>query len=486
MAIDPNILLQYRGPDIGNALLRGVQTAESLQSMKLRGEQAQQKKLMDDQKFQQAEREAALFKAGTAASKIKPLIQAKDIEGIKNILSTSGLPEDEVERYSLYAEAGRWDQLSNVADETIELARSGKVFERDYASSAGGYVSSSKQDFAMLRELESAVRNAPAGSEQQMIAQKDLENFQKLVISPKYYSQGGGLYGEYNPLGRTATQLPVTGTSGGTKVNGTGGPFPPSPNVPPTGASVDLGASIDEGAGGGSTTTPEKIPSPEKTISPEEVIRDREMKLTSAIKTGELDAKQIAELQTQVNSTRSKMKGLAARYKNTNLGGYNLGELLRNAPQTGIGGMIATAGTYFVNGLEEARSRAKIETLFQELVKLQPFPPGAQSEAEMIARQRVVGDILGNGSLTPQDKLEMISGYFDGLNAEAQEQWLILNETRERQGMSKVPTPYDQGEVFGITPEGNIGNIGTGGGTAAPTNAPADVEPGQFKVRRIQ
>ena len=109
MAIDPNILLQYQGADIGNALLRGLQGASAIQSM----QQAIQEKPYREQLLKaQAEAapvaiEAQRLKnltdqqklgvqgAALAAQQAVPYLQSGDMAGLRNFLSGTNLLDEQ-------------------------------------------------------------------------------------------------------------------------------------------------------------------------------------------------------------------------------------------------------------------------------------------------------------------------------------------------------------------------------------------------------
>lgn len=129
MAIDANILLQGRSPDVGNALLKGFQGAETLQMMNIRQQQAQQTQLANQQKLQEQEMLAGILKDATIASRLMPAIANKDAQTFKQGIAEAGLPAEDVDLYSAYAEAGRWDQLGQFANQTIQLARDTGIFQ---------------------------------------------------------------------------------------------------------------------------------------------------------------------------------------------------------------------------------------------------------------------------------------------------------------------------------------------------------------------
>lgn len=480
MPINPNILLQGQVADIGKAVGQGLEAYRQAQEGAL-----------SQQKFQQAQFEADLLKGGVAASRLKPFITSKDYTGFKTQLQREGLDQEDMDMLDTYARANRWDELGGIADQFIQTARDSGVFQRDYAAAgAGGYTPSAVQLFEYRKKLVEQGDEAA------------LREFDNIVKTSQIVPGGGETRYARNPITGKTELIDVTGGTGGT---GAGGPKLTRKDLPP-GANVILdksrsgreGLTTDEfadyllsqgeedwanfirnlgkgTASEGGAVTPDKLSIPQPSGGPAtqaemeqpvgdsaEVIKRRERELAAAKKTGELDAKEIADLRNQVNATRSNIARFEGRFKKQ---GVDILQTLKDAPQTGLSGVFSRYSSFFINGLSSERAQAKLEPLFQDLVRIQPFPPGAQSQPELEARQKAVGDILSNGRLTPEDKLEMLTDYFDGINAEAREKWAILNETRVENGLPRVATPYDEGKPFGIPKVPGTGATGaTGGG----------------------
>lgn len=148
MAIDANILLQGRSPDVGNALLKGFQGAETLQMMNIRQQQAQQTQLANQQKLQEQEILAEILRDATTASRLMPAIANRDAQTFKQGIAAAGLPAEDVDLYSAYADAGRWDQLGQFANQTIQLARDTGIFQPE-----AGYQDSRT---AIMKEAEAS------------------------------------------------------------------------------------------------------------------------------------------------------------------------------------------------------------------------------------------------------------------------------------------------------------------------------------------
>ena len=462
MAINPQIPLMAQGVDLGQALLSGLQGAQSIQAMQQAAAEQPLRQQALEQSIAAKQYEADLLKSGVTASKLKPFIAAKDYDGFAKELQRSGLSAEDIGTLDTYARANRWDQLGSVADQYIQTARDAGVFQRDYAAAgADGYTPSAVQLFEYRKRL------VASGA-----SKKEIETFDSIVRNPMKYGLGGGLENIFNTIGRTTTTLPITET--------TGAQLPGEVNIPPpagdqSASSQTLQTPVESKTASVTPTTPEdsnKALSGNITKSAAQAYSIREQNLAFAKETGTLDAKEVAEITKQVNSTRSNFAKFNARFRN-----LNLEQALKDSPQTGLSSFISRNSAFFINGLSSERAKAKLEPLFEEMVKLQPFPPGAQSQPELEARRRAVGDILGDGRMTPQDKYEMIMSYFDGINAEAKSQWEILNETRQRNNMERLPTPYDEGTLFGGS------RSPSGGGMTQPAGG---VSPGQFKVRRIQ
>lgn len=109
MAIDPNILLQYRGMDAGNALLRGLQGASAIQSMQqASAEQPYRQALLkaqaeaaplavETQRLQNltAQQKLGVQGAALAAQKALPFLQSGDMAGLKSFIQGTNLLDDQ-------------------------------------------------------------------------------------------------------------------------------------------------------------------------------------------------------------------------------------------------------------------------------------------------------------------------------------------------------------------------------------------------------
>ena len=109
MAIDPNILLQYQGPNIGQALLSGIQTAQGLRQAQQEAElQPLRQQLLQDQvaaapmavEEQRLSNELARQKLGIqgaalAAQQAIPFLQSGDMAGLRGFLSSTNLIGDQ-------------------------------------------------------------------------------------------------------------------------------------------------------------------------------------------------------------------------------------------------------------------------------------------------------------------------------------------------------------------------------------------------------
>ena len=109
MAIDPNILLQYRGPDIGGALLKGLQGVSAIQSMQqAAAEQPYRQALLkaqaeaaplavETQRLQNltAQQKLGVQGAALAAQKALPFLQSGDMAGLKTFIQGTNLLDDQ-------------------------------------------------------------------------------------------------------------------------------------------------------------------------------------------------------------------------------------------------------------------------------------------------------------------------------------------------------------------------------------------------------
>lgn len=425
MAIDANILLQGRSPDVGNALLKGFQGAETLQMMDIRQQQAQQTQLANQQKLQQQEYLAGILKEGVTASRLKPLIANKDLEGFKKGLAASGLPPEDVDLYSTYADAGRWEQLGQVADQTIQLARDTGVFERDYGAGGGVYT---PKDLTLINEYQKALAEAQAGvpgaAERAKLLSTAIEN-------PRYVSGGGGTDVRYNPVTDEAMIVPVTPRPGVIPTGGAGGQMPP--NAPPgQAANVNLNEKIDGGSSTSTTASP-NAPTVNWGASPEDIIRARDAALAAGKKLGEIEAKKIADLETFDSDFQANKAGLAAQFPE-----IDLKTAMANAPDTSLTKIATKAWSIFMTN-NMAEGEADLESFLQSLAASVPFPPGSQSNAEMDARKARIGEITKSG-LTAEKKLKMATRYLEGQEAIATEKKKQAEKFREKY-FGKPATP---------------------------------------------
>jgi hypothetical protein len=144
MAIDPNILLQYQGADIGNALLRGLQGASAIQSMQ---QTIQEKPYREQLLKAQAEAaplaiEAQRLKnltdtqklgvqgAALAAQQAVPYLQSGDMAGLRNFLSGTNLL-DEQDKAELLGKVDANDLQGILSDVSgaIGMAQQMGIFE---------------------------------------------------------------------------------------------------------------------------------------------------------------------------------------------------------------------------------------------------------------------------------------------------------------------------------------------------------------------
>lgn len=425
MAIDANILLQGQGPDIGNALLRGVQGAEALQMMQVRQQQAEQAKLLNARKLQEQEYLSSILRAGVTASKVKPFIQAKDKDNVKKTLVASGLPLEDVELLSTYADAGRWDQLDQIANQAVQVARDAGVFERDYAAGGGVYT---PKDLTLINEYQKALAEAQAG----VPGAADRARMLAMAIeAPRYYQGGGGTEFMNIPVTGETTQLNVTPQPGNIPTEGgAGGQMPPSPAGAPGKTPVSLEAPIDGGATAGGAPAP--TPGAAWGSSVEDQIRVRDAALAAGKKLGEIEAKKIADLETYESDFRANVAGLNAQFPQ-----LVLDRAVADAPDTSLSKVASRVYSVFLTN-DMAAAEADLESFLQSLAETVPFPPGSQSNAELQARLAKVGDIMKSG-VSSQRKLEMATRYLEGREAVAKEKKKDAAKLREKYFGSPAP-----------------------------------------------
>lgn len=413
MAIDPNIPLMARGIDLGQVLTTGLQGAQSLMSMRqMMEERERQKRLQPiqnkilqaelksfEQKFAKAEEEAQILKNATTAQQFLPSIKNKDLDSFQRVLSRRNLPQQEAEYLSTLARAGRWDQLNDLASNEITVARQRKLLASDLGET--GYVPAAVRLSQERQKLLEDVNNNVPG------AQDKLDMFDTFASRPTMIPSGGGTMFSYQPLTRLSTEVPI------------GEAFTPRGTAQPMGPGQALEADFGR-------------------ETPAERIRRLDAERKAAVETGTLDAKTIAELRRQTNSYRSNLARFNARFKDLDVIGS-----LRDMPGSGMSAVLSKNANFFIGNMKSEAALSRLEPLVNEMVKLEPFPPGAQSVAELEARQKTVGDILKAGTLTPEEKYQQITSYFDGIRAQAQTDWEILNETRIEQGLKPLATPFD-------------------------------------------
>ena len=188
MAINPQIPLMAQGVDLGQALLSGLQGAQSIQAMQQAAAEQPLRQQALEQSIAAKQYEADLLKSGVTASKLKPFIAAKDYDGFAKELQRSGLDQEDIGTLDTYARANRWDQLGSVADQYIQTARDAGVFTKD--TSSGAYVSD-------LQRFMSASPEEQA----QMLKFKRTGQIKEIAGVPHVKDE---MSGEWTPLTTTA------------------------------------------------------------------------------------------------------------------------------------------------------------------------------------------------------------------------------------------------------------------------------------------
>ncbi len=440
MPINPQIPLMAQGVDLGQALLSGLQGAQSIQAMQQAAAERPLRQQALEQSIAAKQYEADLLKSGVTASKLKPFIAAKDYDGFAKELQRSGLSAEDIGTLDTYARANRWDQLGSVADQYIQTARDAGVFQRDYAAAgASGYTPSAVQLFEYRKRL------VESGA-----SDEEISRFDNMVAKLQFLPAGGGTYTGVSPITARPQEVDFTGGAGAATGTGAGGQLPSEVNVPPpTGRPDDrvLGQRIE----GDSAAT----------------IRGREAALVGTKRLAEESAKNTALLQDEANRFMVNKAGFDEAYPD-----FKLGETLAKAPNSKLGQIFSQGVGNLIQGLPEVDADFELGQAFRAAVGLIPFPPGAQSQAEQEAREKEVGDLV-NAKVSKDVRVNSMRKLLDREQAKARARWNIVNDERKRLGLDEIPNPF-------------ILRRPGGEPTGGMTQPPGGISPGQFKVRRIQ
>ena len=487
MAIDPNILLQRTVPDVGSALLRGLQGVQAIQSMQQAAAEAPLRQQVLEQSIQTKKFEADLLKSGVAASRLKPFIASKDYGKFSEELKRAGLDQEDIDMLDTYARANRWDELGTVADQYIQTARDAGVFGK--LSGADTYETSASKNIRLLNDLETQLRNGEI-TEDQFYARR------AIILRESTVDIGGGATGVVRP-GETAV-TPYTmgagGTGGATGAAGGGvgaagairgggdraartGMSPQQfedllrqQGVPEETIRTIGQARAQEPRG---AVTPDQLqppPPPTGTVPPETLSQrianaDKLREFTKRY--GAETAKNVAELENTSDLFQVNKSGFDEVYPEV-----RLGETLAKAPDSRIGQIFSQGIGNVIQGLPEVDADYELEQAFRAAVGLIPFPPGAQSQAEQEAREREVGS-LTDPKISKDVRLKGMARLLNREQTKAKTRWDIANRRREELGLAPIPNPFEK-----MAPRQGTGAAaptGTGGGQGVPPGVdPAD------------
>jgi hypothetical protein len=410
MAINPQIPLMAQGVDLGQALLSGLQGAQSIQAMQQAAAEQPLRQQALEQSIAAKQYEADLLKSGVTASKLKPFIAAKDYDGFAKELQRSGLSAEDIGTLDTYARANRWDQLGSVADQYIQTARDAGVFQRDYgATGADGYVPGPIKLFEYRNKLKAA-----GASEQ------DIQFFENAVAKPQFLPSGGGTYTGVSPLTGRTQEVDFTGGAGATAGTGAGGgQLPSEVNVPPPTGSPD-----DQALG-------QSIPGDSAAA-----VRSKEAALVGTKQLAQDAAKNTALLQDEANRFLVNKAGFDDAYPD-----FKLSETLAKAPNSKLGQIFSQGVGNLIQGVPEVDADFELGQVFRAAVGLIPFPPGAQSQAEQEAREKEVGN-LTDAKVSKDVRLRGMRRLLDREQAKARARWNIVNDERKRLGLDEVPNPF--------------------------------------------
>lgn len=88
----------------------------------------------------------------------------------------------------------------------------------------------------------------------------------------------------------------------------------------------------------------------------------------------------------------------------------DIGTLMQAAPESSMSQFINNYGVKLIGSTSPYEAQAQIEQLGAILLQQVPFPPGAQSEAEMLQRNKTLGK-LEDPNISPNTKLDMIGRF---------------------------------------------------------------------------
>lgn len=444
MAINPQIPLMAQGVDLQQALLGGIQGAASLQSMQQAATEAPLRRQALEQSIQAKQMEADILKAGVIASRLKPLIADKNYEGFSKELKRAGLGQEDADMLDTYARANRWDALNNVADQFIQTARDAGVFQRDYGlTGTNGYTPASITMFERLQELQAKAESLPEGTAKQKALQDALE-FENIIRAQQRYNVGGGV---------EAFRSGVTGQTSIGAIDATGAPgappsAPPLPsNLPPSPGALNQPI---EGASAPTVTT-------RSTADIAAEIARRNAQLQTATTSGEKEAIRMGDYEKDIQNHRSLQRGLDAVFADEGLEG-----LFKDLPQGKLSSAVNSAISSFMGGTKGKDAEARVAQLSRMIIAGVPYDPGAQSNAELQAREALVG-ALNDPNISSNEKIKSIKRYFrfvDERNISAKE---TLSDFYGRNPAVNAPSWY-RTQQFSQPPEGGMTTPRAGAG----------------------
>lgn len=439
MPINPNILLQGRIADIGQATGEAFDAYnQSRKNVLLEQEQALNKQ-KTEQEMATKQYEADLLRAGVTASRIKPFIEAKDYAGFRKELDRSGLAQEDIDALDTYARADRWQQLGGVADQYIQTARDAGVFQRDYAAAgASGYTPSAVQLFEYRKRL------VESGA-----SDEEISRFDNVVSKLQFLPSGGGTYTGVSPITARPQEVDFTGGAGAGA--GAGGQLPSEVNVPPPTGRADA------------RVLNQPVPRSEKSNA--DIIAERNARLRGAETLAERETIRMEEYQSTVDLQESLTDSISAAFSDV-----EMGNLFRDLPEGKLSSAVNNAVSTFIGGTTGKDAEARMNQLAGMIVQSVGFAPGSQSDAEMKARERLIGD-LQDPNISVKGKERAINTYFTFLDKKSQSSREKIYDYYERNPQIVPPSRFRPPAAQ------------TGGGMTQPTGG---VSPGQFKVRRIQ
>ena len=425
MAINPQIPLMARGIDLQQVLLGGLQSAQTLQSIQQAAAEAPLRQQVLEQSIQAKQMEADILKAGITASRFKPFIANKDYEGFSKELQQAGLDPEDGGILDTYARANRWDAINTVADQYIQTARDAGVLGKDTAATSG-YTPSAITLFERLKELQVKAENLPEGPAKEK-ALADAIAFENIIRAPQSYGAGGNM---------TAFRTGITGqTSIGdidpTRAMGAGAP--PSPPSPTGTGAVDQSV-LNQPIEGGAAASRASTVTTRTTEDIAAEIARRNAQLQTATTAGEKEAIRMGDYEKDIQNHRSLRRGLDAVFADEGLEG-----LFKDLPEGKLSSAVNNAVSTFMGGTKGKDAEGRIGQLSRMIIAGVPYDPGAQSNAELQAREALVG-ALNDQNISVNEKIKSIKRYFRFVDERNQSAKETLSDFYERNPAINAPS----------------------------------------------